>query len=90
MPLEDIEEGDEIFIDYGDLWQEAWDDHVKDWEKLKRLGRHLVGRPRVVVRCPYQDWDKGVRVYSDTDFAGCKETRKSTSGGIFDVGNTLN
>jgi len=38
VATEDIEEGDEIFIDYGDLWQEAWDDHVKDWEKLKKRG----------------------------------------------------
>ena len=28
-----IEEGDEIFIDYGDDWQEAWDEHVKQVEK---------------------------------------------------------
>lgn len=28
-----IEKGDEIFIDYGDDWQEAWDEHVKQVEK---------------------------------------------------------
>ena len=27
----DILEGEEIFIDYGDRWQTAWDQHVKDW-----------------------------------------------------------
>ncbi|KAL3942740.1 MAG: hypothetical protein SGBAC_003115 [Bacillariaceae sp.] len=38
VATKDIAEGDEIFIDYGDLWQEAWDEHTKDWEKLKKRG----------------------------------------------------
>lgn len=29
----DIEEGEEIFIDYGDEWQNAWDQHVQHWER---------------------------------------------------------
>jgi len=28
----DIKEGDEIFIDYGDDWQDAWDEYTKEWE----------------------------------------------------------
>lgn len=32
--LRDIEEGEEIFIDYGDEWQEAWDEHVAQWKNL--------------------------------------------------------
>ena len=57
-----------------------------DWSKVKRLGRYLKGKPRVVVKFPYQEWDKVVRVYTDTDFAGCKTTRKSTSGGMVFLG----
>lgn len=29
--LRDIEEGEEVLIDYGEDWQEAWDRHVFDW-----------------------------------------------------------
>ena len=33
-----ILEGDEIFIDYGDEWQEAWDKHEWDWHKNIKKG----------------------------------------------------
>ena len=60
-----------------------------DWESLKRLGRYLVGKTRVVLRFEYQDNPGRVEVWTDTDFAGCKRTRKSTSGGIARLGNHL-
>lgn len=28
----DIAEGEEVFIDYGDSWQAAWDKHVSEWK----------------------------------------------------------
>jgi hypothetical protein len=31
----DIQEGEEIFLDYGDRWQAAWDVHVADFEEGK-------------------------------------------------------
>ena len=31
----DIEEGEEIFIDYGDEWQEKWDKHTELWNEHK-------------------------------------------------------
>lgn len=30
----DIYEGDEIFLDYGDEWEEAWQEHVTNWERI--------------------------------------------------------
>ena len=27
----DIERGEEVYIDYGDRWQEAWEEHVENW-----------------------------------------------------------
>ena len=48
---------------------------------LKRLGRYLVGRPRLVFRYAFQSADN-IDCYSDTDWAGCPKTRKSTSGGV--------
>ena len=48
----------------------------------------LVGHKRLVFRYPWQrsgmlEW------YSDTDWAGCPKTRKSTSGGCFMLGSHL-
>jgi hypothetical protein len=31
IALADIEEGEELFLDYGDSWDKAWKDHVKNW-----------------------------------------------------------
>ena len=47
---------------------------------LKRLGRFLEGHRRVIFSYPFQSADK-IDTYSDTDWAGCLRTRKSTSGG---------
>ena len=30
----DIAEGEEIFVDYGDEWINAWNNHVKNWKKI--------------------------------------------------------
>ena len=42
--------------------------------KLKRLGRYLVGNPRLVYEYRWQTLPTDIDVYVDTDFAGCKET----------------
>ncbi len=55
---------------------------------LKRLGRYLEGQPRVVYEYRWQTAE-GLEVYSDTDWAGCARTRKSTSGGCLMVGTHL-
>ena len=54
----------------------------RSYEKLKRLARYLAGQPRLVYRYPFQNKPVGISVYVDTDFAGCKATRRSTSGGV--------
>ena len=55
------------------------------WKALKRLSRYLNGRPRLIYEYPYQDASK-IDVYTDTDWAGCAKTRKSTSGGCILLG----
>ena len=49
------------------------------FKKLKRLVRYLAGMPRLVYHYKFQQPDDTINVYVDTDFAGCKETRRSTS-----------
>ena len=57
-----------------------------DWTKLKRLGRYLKGKPRVVVHYAWQEATSKVTVFSDANWAGDKQSRKSTSGGAILVG----
>ena len=57
-----------------------------DWDALKRLGRYLIGKTRMVIRYEYQPAPESIDVVVDTDFAGCQTTRKSTSGGIVKLG----
>ena len=57
--------------------------------KLKSLARYLKDRPRLVIKCGYQQEVKGVTVWTDTDFAGCVKSRKSTSAGVFQFGEHL-
>ena len=52
---------------------------------LKRIGRYLTGRPRLVYSFPRQDLS-AIDVYVDTDWARCARTRKSTSGGAVMLG----
>ena len=58
-----------------------------DYEKLKRLGRYLLGKTRVIVLFAYQELPDTLDAYVDTDHAGCLTTRKSTSGGIIMLGS---
>ena len=53
---------------------------------LKRLCRYLVGLPRLVHIYRWQSVD-AIDVYTDTDWAGCPRTRKSTSGGCIMLGS---
>ena len=58
-------------------------------EKLKRLVRYLVGKPRLLWTFPFQTPAARMDTYVDTDFAGCHRTRRSTSGGVILRGSHL-
>ena len=60
---------------------------VSSFKKLKRLVRYLCGLPRLVYHYDFQSAPKQLDAYVDTDFAGCKGTRRSTSGGVLMVGS---
>ena len=60
-----------------------------DWKAMKRLGRYLIDKRRVVTKFKYQNKPSKVVVWVDTDHAGCKETRKSTTGGAVMLGDHL-
>ena len=53
-----------------------------DMVLLKHLCRYLRGRPRLVQKIPgtgTRAWE--LQVFVDSDWAGCRRTRKSTNGG---------
>ena len=54
----------------------------RDFGKLVRLGQYLKRRPRAILWFEYQDAPETMLTMSDTDWAGCKTTRRSTSGGV--------
>ena len=61
----------------------------RDRAALQRLCRYLLGAPRVVYH--YRPLPAGLplQVHADTDFAGCVQTRRSTSGGCASQGGHL-
>ena len=60
-----------------------------DWIGMKRLARYLMDKTRSVTMYGYQNHTKGVEIWVDSDWAGCQETRKSTSGGVVMHGSHL-
>ena len=51
-----------------------------DFADLKRLARYLKGAMRLVQRFAPQRFSSIVTIHADSDFAGCLQTRKSTTG----------
>ena len=44
---------------------------VASWNKLKRIGRYLAGRPRMILFYPFQKFTNKANCHVDSDFAGC-------------------
>jgi hypothetical protein len=57
-----------------------------DWYKLKRIARYLKGKPRSIALYEWQEPTARLVVFSDANWAGDKQTRKSTSGGSIMLG----
>ena len=61
----------------------------ESWMKLERLLRYLKGSPRLRMKYSYQHNDRTITAWTDSDFAGCIKSRKSTSAGVTMSGNHL-
>ena len=59
----------------------------RDWTALGKIGRYLKFRPRLVVKFPWQAQQDKVVTFTDSDWAGCVKSAKSTSGGIVTIGD---
>ena len=60
-----------------------------DWILLKRMGRYLIHRPRLVIEFPWQKRPSCLDGYTDSDWGGCTKSRKSTSGAVIMVGRHM-
>ena len=65
-----------------ELCRSMSDPDEASYNKIVRLGRSLLGNPRAVSRFLYQEPIATQHVYTDANWAGCKSSRKSTSGGV--------
>ena len=57
-----------------------------DWIRLKRLGRYFVGNTRLQQWFEWQPSQRTITAYTDADWAGCRETRRSTTGEVITIG----
>ena len=60
-----------------------------DDERLKRVARHLHGYPDYMQRYPVQEDTETNVLTTDADWATCKESRRSNSGGTLQLGDHL-
>ncbi len=59
----------------------------QDWMAAKRLARYFKDHQRVVLEYKDQKFPNKVVLWSDTDFAACWRTRRSTPGGVVMFGS---
>jgi hypothetical protein len=59
---------------------------VRSWKKLKVLARFLLARGAICWKFAWSDGFHELALYTDSDWAGCRKTRRSTSGGVLFVG----
>ena len=56
------------------------------WAMLHKIGGYSVGVPRLVIKFQWQPTPTLVTAFTDSDWAGCIRTARSTSGGIVMIG----
>lgn len=59
---------------------------VGSLRRLRRIGQYLKRRPRLVWNFEMQEWCGLLDRYTDSSWAGCRKSRKSTSGGTVMMG----
>lgn len=57
-----------------------------DWTRVKRFGRYVAGKRRVRQWFEWQPSQCKLIIYSDVEWAGCRDSRKSTTGGVITAG----
>ena len=60
-----------------------------DTERLKRVAQYLHGHPDYTQRYPVQDEKNQIVLTTDAEWATCKESRRSNSGGTVQLESHL-
>ena len=60
-----------------------------DWAMLKKIARYLQSHSRLLMEFKFQEEPLELKIFVDTDFGGCRRTRRSTNGGLAMLGNHL-
>ena len=55
-------------------------------QKIQKIGKYLKGKPRLISKFRWQKRPEYITAYTDSDWAGCKKTARSTSGGVVCLG----
>lgn len=71
----------------GEACREMSSPTTGSWARVERMARYLKGKPRLVWRFGWQDSCAIFDEFTDANRAGCRRTRKSTSGGCIMVGD---
>ena len=80
------QDGPDIMYSTKELCRKMAKPDVGSWRKAKRIARYLRQVPRTVLRYDWQSDEADLEGYSDSDWAGCRVTGKSTSGGVVMIG----
>ena len=61
---------------------------TEDFQNIKKLARFLIGVETVKWQYEWQDEREALKIqaFADSDWAGCRESRRSTSGGVLLLG----
>ena len=54
---------------------------------VKKIGRYLKGAPRIISHFRWQAAPMIITAFTDSDWAGCGRTARSTSGGVVTIGD---
>jgi hypothetical protein len=85
----DIQAGEEIFLDYGDDWEDAWNKHVQNWKPLEQAKNYVSAaqlNAEPTIRSIFEElenplYPENVELKCDTAFkdypAECKKAKKS-------------
>ena len=59
----------------------------EDWAKMEHVAKYLLNNRRVKYVYRYEHGGDNIKSYSDSDWAGDKRDRRSTSGGVIMIGD---